>query len=306
MTAPPQKVWWGKVGQVGQPQRPTTTPYKGGWVVRQAVRQAQKVGQTEEGQAMAKPKKKAGKAVATKRDPKPPEVAAMASARERFNKLPVRAEPTVTDRGNGTVAISADHSDDRGSAYQLQAAFASASVPFVSRSMKDLIQLCGKDAEGVGAAVAIIEAVAPQDELESALAQQMVAAHMLGLEMTRRALNATMLPQMNAYANIATKAQRTFAAQIDALGKLRNGGQQVVRHVHVYEGGQAIVVDEFHHHAGAGNREIAGQPFGTCGPRQRPAMLSADTSGDGLPIAGYAERALPAARREVTGGTEGE
>ena len=47
--------------------------------------------------------------------------------------------------------------------------------------------------------------------------------------------------EMNA--NLAIKFQRTFAAQVEALQKLRGkGGQQVrVEHVHVHEGGQAIV-----------------------------------------------------------------
>ena len=41
----------------------------------------------------------------------------------------------------------------------------------------------------------------------------------------------------------ATKMLRTFIAQMDALKKYRTGGQQkmVVEHVHVNEGGQAIV-----------------------------------------------------------------
>ena len=44
-------------------------------------------------------------------------------------------------------------------------------------------------------------------------------------------------------ANLATKLQRTFVAQIEALQKLRGkGGQKMtVEHVHVHEGGQAIV-----------------------------------------------------------------
>ena len=43
--------------------------------------------------------------------------------------------------------------------------------------------------------------------------------------------------------NQATKMLRTFTAQIEALKKYRTGGQQkmTVEHVHVNEGGQAIV-----------------------------------------------------------------
>jgi len=43
--------------------------------------------------------------------------------------------------------------------------------------------------------------------------------------------------------NYATKMLRTFMAQMEALKKYRTGGQQkmIVEHVHVNEGGQAIV-----------------------------------------------------------------
>ena len=48
------------------------------------------------------------------------------------------------------------------------------------------------------------------------------------------------------------KLARTFATQMEALRKHRNGGQQRVRveHVHVHPGGQAIVGDV--HHGGRG------------------------------------------------------
>jgi hypothetical protein len=46
-----------------------------------------------------------------------------------------------------------------------------------------------------------------------------------------------------AMASAATKLLRAFATQIEALRRLRNGGSQLVRveHVHVNEGGQAVI-----------------------------------------------------------------
>ena len=43
--------------------------------------------------------------------------------------------------------------------------------------------------------------------------------------------------------NYATKLMQIFASQMEALKKYRTGGQQkmVVEHVHVNEGGQAVV-----------------------------------------------------------------
>jgi hypothetical protein len=41
----------------------------------------------------------------------------------------------------------------------------------------------------------------------------------------------------------ASRLQRTYATQVEALRRLRNGGSQFVRveHVHVNEGGQAVI-----------------------------------------------------------------
>jgi len=43
--------------------------------------------------------------------------------------------------------------------------------------------------------------------------------------------------------NYATKMLRTYLAQVEALKRYRTGGQQkmVVEHVHVNEGGKAVV-----------------------------------------------------------------
>ena len=48
---------------------------------------------------------------------------------------------------------------------------------------------------------------------------------------------------MSAYSSAAAKLLRAYALQVEALRRLRNGGSQFVRveHVHVHEGGQAIV-----------------------------------------------------------------
>ena len=47
----------------------------------------------------------------------------------------------------------------------------------------------------------------------------------------------------NAHGSLAVKLLRTYAAQVEALARLRHGGEQrvIVQHVNVNEGGQAIV-----------------------------------------------------------------
>jgi hypothetical protein len=48
---------------------------------------------------------------------------------------------------------------------------------------------------------------------------------------------------MVARASAAARLLRAYATQVEALRRLRNGGSQVVRveHVHVNEGGQAVI-----------------------------------------------------------------
>lgn len=52
------------------------------------------------------------------------------------------------------------------------------------------------------------------------------------------------------YARLAFKAQANSRATLEALAKLHQPREQTVRHVHVNEGGQAVIADNIHHHAG--------------------------------------------------------
>jgi hypothetical protein len=52
------------------------------------------------------------------------------------------------------------------------------------------------------------------------------------------------------FLRLALKAQTNCRATLESLAKLHQPREQTVRHVHVNEGGQAIVADQFHHHTG--------------------------------------------------------
>jgi hypothetical protein len=94
------------------------------------------------------------------------------------------------------------------------------------------------------AALSQIAALAPETPLEAILISQMVAINATAGNLMERAMTEGQpLEYCERNLNLATKLQRTFVAQVEALQKLRGkGGQQVrVEHVHVHEGGQAIV-----------------------------------------------------------------
>jgi hypothetical protein len=86
--------------------------------------------------------------------------------------------------------------------------------------------------------------VEPKDELEGMLASQLLASHNAAMECYRRA----MLPEQTFEGrrenlSQANKLSRTHATLLEALNWHRGKGQQrvTVEHVHVHEGGQAIV-----------------------------------------------------------------
>ena len=121
-------------------------------------------------------------------------------------------------------------------------------------------------------------ATAKAEAGDLAIASRLLAAQAITLdsmftELARRAaLN--MGDYINAaerYGRLALKAQSNCRATLEALAKLHQPREQTVRHVHVNEGGQAVIADQFHHHAGAAkNGESIEQsdatgPAGECG-----------------------------------------
>ena len=91
--------------------------------------------------------------------------------------------------------------------------------------------------------MAILTGIQPQDVIEGMLTVQMIGVHNMAMNYMGKATRTDRVDFMSTYMNGATKMLRTFAAQMEALKKYRTGGQQkmTVEHVHVNEGGQAIV-----------------------------------------------------------------
>jgi hypothetical protein len=94
------------------------------------------------------------------------------------------------------------------------------------------------------AAVAGLIGISPLDELEGMLATQLIACHNASMECYRRAMisEQTFEGRRENLAQ-ANKLSRTYATLLEALNRHRGKGQQkvTVEHVHVHEGGQAII-----------------------------------------------------------------
>jgi hypothetical protein len=150
--------------------------------------------------------------------------------------------------------------------------------------------------------------IGPKDELEAMMAAQLIAAHNAAMECYRRAmLSEQTFEGRRENLSQANKLSRTYATLLEALNRHRGKGQQrvTVEHVHVHEGGQAIV----------GNVENPGGGV-TAKPGDQPhakqlayapgtTMPGADTQREPLPITGNAERPLSDARRPLAGRSKG-
>lgn len=119
------------------------------------------------------------------------------------------------------------------------------------------------------------------------LAAQAITLDSMFAELARRtALN--MGEYINAaerYGRLALKAQSNCRATLEALAKLHQPREQTVRHVHVNEGGQAVIADEFHHHSGGQkNAASTNQCQAARTATTSPALSSEDAQGNGVPI----------------------
>jgi hypothetical protein len=126
------------------------------------------------------------------------------------------------------------------------------------------------------------------------LAAQMAAVHNATMTFARRLAHVDIIPQQDSAQNAFNKLARTFAAQVEALKRYRSGGEQkmTVQHVHVADGGQAIVGNVNAPAEGVGAREKVGdQPHaqlayapGVEMPRQIEAERAAVPSSGGAGV----------------------
>jgi hypothetical protein len=132
---------------------------------------------------------------------------------------------------------------------RLKDALGTASSAFVEASLYQLIAAARLSGGGisevaVNASLAFIESAKPQDEVECALVIQMACSHSATMAVLA-VLGGAHGPTRNiaAMASAAAKLQRAYATQVEVRRRLKHGSSQLVRveHVHVNEGGQAVV-----------------------------------------------------------------
>jgi hypothetical protein len=177
-----------------------------------------------------------------------------AAARQIDRAQPVKV--TMEIRPNGMPLISCPHDDANGFMVHLKETFGGSSSDFAWRQL-GLARTAANatDTEEMNAALAFVGGLQPNDEIEAALAVQMLGTHEASVRLLATAMKAGHIDSIERYVNMATKMQRTFTAQVEAMKRYRSSGEQTIRVQHqnvtVQEGGQAVVGDVHH---GGGRR----------------------------------------------------
>ena len=139
--------------------------------------------------------------------------------------------------------------DFEGHRKRLRQAFGTVSDEFVDVILGKLVEalrpgLFDKLEEStLNAALATIDSMHPQSELEALLAVQIIAAGHCGLQFLRQSHRHMTKDYIDVYGNYAVKLLRLQNEMIQSFDRYRRGNKQTVevRHVHIHSGGQGVV-----------------------------------------------------------------
>jgi hypothetical protein len=196
----------------------------------------------------------------------------------------------------GVARTEVDHPEKRVGTLALMSAVGTTDFDFYNGLIGHLIN-ASKEKEvseaGTNFMLSVIKGIEPRDQIETMLAAQMAAVHMASMTFARRLAGVETIPQQDSASNAFNKLMRTFAVQMEVLKRYRSGGEQkmTVQHVHVADGGQAIVGDVNASTEGVGRaKKSEEQPYalayapGVAMPRQieaeRATLPSSGRAGD--------------------------
>jgi hypothetical protein len=172
-----------------------------------------------------------------------------ASVPARDRVPPVRVRLVRPDAYDEQTCPPASEHDTKEWEARLSDALGTVSPDFVKSSLLQL-QAAARSPYGtisetaINAALAMIEAAAPRDEIEAALAIQMACNHTAAMSVLGKMDSGFGSERrVAAFGSTAARLMKVFTMQVEVLRRLRHGGHQFVRveHVHVNDGGQAII-----------------------------------------------------------------
>jgi hypothetical protein len=172
-----------------------------------------------------------------------------ADAKEAYKAVHDRSGPRLRVQADeeGGKRVEVDHPDFAFGQFAFMKAIGVSDIDFSLGLIRQLTNIGSQgsepDAGGINFVLGVIKGVQPRDQVETMLASQMAAVHLAIMTFARRLAHVDTIPQQDSAQNAFNKLARTFAAQVEALKRYRSGGEQkmTVQHVHVADGGQAIV-----------------------------------------------------------------
>ena len=201
------------------------------------------------------------KQVAKTYEPTPEERAAVEVLLSRKKELPVAPRVRVSQQEGAVLTLGWEHNDRKTAEALIMGAVGTVYGGFFDGLLRQLVNASAKDGEinegDLNFMLDVIKGIEPQDQVESMLAAQMAAVHMATMTSARRLARSETLEAQDSHERAFNKLARTFTAQTEALKRYRTGGEQrvVVKHVHVYHGGQAIVGNVAHGSSGGAGGE---------------------------------------------------
>lgn len=230
--------------------------------------------------------------------------AAEIAVEHRKQRQPVMV--TLTRKPEGGMSIGIAGKCEAHGLLKLQKTFAAVSIDPVNARANELLKYLGSvgadNADRYNAALSFIESMEPRDQAEALLLVQMYVTHDAAIRTLSQLGAADWVPTAQMYGNLATKLLRTSQGQMETLARMRRGGEQVVRHVHVdNRGGQAVIAENVHT-GGKGNGKVDDQSHATGAAGVGPALLGADSFGKGVPVPSReGAEAVPYARGHESG-----
>ncbi|MEZ5709071.1 MAG: hypothetical protein R3E02_06780 [Blastomonas sp.] len=158
------------------------------------------------------------------------------------------AKVKMTRKTDGSWSLEPAGNSEMLALLKLHETFSANSIDPVNARANELLRYLGSvngDSESkYNAALSFIESMKPQDQAEALLLVQMYVTHDAAIRALSMMGSADWVPQVQTFGNLATKLLRASQGQMETLSRMRRGGEQVVRHVHVdNRGGQAVIAE---------------------------------------------------------------
>lgn len=197
------------------------------------------------------------------------------------------AKVTMTRKADGSWSLQPSGKSEMLALLKLHETFSANSIDPVNARANELLKYLGSvgaDNEArYNAALSFIESMKPQDQAEALLLVQMYCTHDAAIRALSQLGSAEWVPTVQTFGNLATKLLGTAQRQMETLARMRRGGEQVVKHVHVdNRGGQAVIAENVNQGGGTSKNEDQSHGAGNFG--NGAPLLGQNPQRNGVPI----------------------